>query len=276
MKTLSISFVLVLFMLLNVSVVSADPLLAAFNRTGFDDVAIWPGPCGQSLSAVTATSSGGIGVTATNTEAQGSIAQMKQYEPWCDGGTWMGNFAQGNSLLWTQGLGTIELVLTQAVFGIGTQFQSNAISGSFTARLTVYDENTLLGSVTSAGQAGYLGDNSAIFLGIFGTNITRAVLSLDSCTLNCNDFAINQMSLQTISTVPEASSIWLLGIGVLGLVSCRRFRVDRTAAPFAYSLSTSSLCRHFPKDLLFLRAGGKLRNLANLDLIQLLSPRRYF
>jgi hypothetical protein len=49
-----------------------------------------------------------------------------------------------------------------------------------------------------------------------------------SCTQDCADFAINQMTLGGgMTTVPEPSSLLLMGSGLLGLVGVvrRRFLV---------------------------------------------------
>jgi Big-like domain-containing protein len=124
------------------------------------------------------------------------------------GSGWLGNFASGDNILWTNNNGPLTLVFDRGYATVGAQIQTDFF-GAFTARITAYNGTKLLGSVTENGNSTSAGDNSAIFIGVStGTVqlITKVVFSVTSCSNACANFAINQLSLTFQSTKTSLAS----------------------------------------------------------------------
>ena len=102
--------------------------------------------------------------------------------------------------------GPVSLAFQHAVWGVGTQIESTW-KGDFTAFVSAYDaNNNLLGTFTEAGVSNQQGDNSAIFIGVWSTsdNIARVTFGLTAAPQRTTaDFAINQVSLRTVSGAPS-------------------------------------------------------------------------
>ena len=205
-------------------------LVMSTSRSDFSDIALWPTTCTPGLSSVSTVSSGGIGLTATTTGAINTTTQRNgNGSGGCSYDGWFGNFAPGDGLVWSrdiqadEGTGPITLTPSQAVTGIGAQFMAD-FYGAFVARLEAFSGAASLGFFTIPGVANGNADNSAVFLGVYdtsGATITSAVLSLVSCSFECADFTINQVSL-----VPEPGILALLSLGMFAL----GFRNRRNAA----------------------------------------------
>lgn len=112
---------------------------------------------------------------------------------------WPGNFAPGEAILWTDNQdphdGPLRVKVQEPVSAIGAQVQILA-EGPFTAVLTVYDSaGQLVAELTRKGQSTSAGDDSAIFLGVQGPDISCIEYSIaDPCP---RGFAINRLSVTT-------------------------------------------------------------------------------
>jgi hypothetical protein len=223
-RAISLAAVLVLFTLLSAR---ADVMAGSTNRTLFDgnDFVDWGvlGPENTVLpNPFTVNSNGGLGVDVS--EPSGNARRVDQ-SPAGGGGTWNGNFAPGDELIWTEnapgggGSGPVTMDFALPIFGGGAQIQINQHFGqvlNFVATIDAYDGGTLLGTFTEDGLSQFTADNTAIFIGIqdlSGAGITRLVINATGGPFP-NDFAINRLDLLT--SVPEPSS-YLLLLTALGI-----------------------------------------------------------
>ena len=129
--------------------------------------------------------------------------------------------------MWTNspGQGPLVLQFKTPIAEVGAQIQSD-FYGPFVAGIAAYDVNSnLLGFFTEAGFSNANGDGSAIFLGINDDvpEIGSIAYSIVSCTNDCNDFAISQVTTSTAT--PEPGTLALLGSSVLGLSGFLRRRL---------------------------------------------------
>lgn len=204
--------------------ISAVTTPGGLGPTDFID---WGRLAGGGATPISVTSN--LGGSATLTSAGGSLSRNTQ------GSGWGGNFANGDELLWTGGIGPdITITFAAPVAGVGTQWQANYF-GAFGANLKAYDAlDNLLGTVTADGFSTTMGDGSAIFLGVLSgsVNISKLVLALDYATSAPQDFAINRLLLTGTSggggVVPEPAT-WAMLIAGFGLVGAAlRRRATRT------------------------------------------------
>ena len=138
-----------------------------------------------------------------------------------EGGSWGGNFAPGDHLLFTGnttnlGNGPITVVFGAPVSAAGYQIEAYT-GGPFTARLEAFDSaNNDLGFVTQSGTSSS-GNNTAAFIG--GTrptnDIKRIVISLDSSSGDPTSFGINRLDFRAVANTPEPGELALL----IGLVA---------------------------------------------------------
>jgi hypothetical protein len=158
----------------------------------------------------TILSSAGRSISVSKTIAD-SFNEVVQC-PSSTGCSWDGNFAPGDSVLWTFDLGTkldnpITLNFgTTAVAAGGAQIQMD-YEEPFTAQVEAFDATgKSLASFTEKGTSTHAADNSAIFIGVSsGTaNISQIALSI-KVGESRGDFAINKFDFRT-STLAAATS----------------------------------------------------------------------
>lgn len=209
------------FVLVALTLAQADSLVITRPTNGTDSVdwsQLGPSmtPINNPFSFTTANS-----VSGTGSFAGGGQGQVRQ-----QGNGWNGNFSPNDFLVWTNspGQGPLTLTFSQGYSQVGAQIQADFF-GAFVAQIC---DNGNGQCFSEAGNSNPNGDGSAIYLGIAGSNISSVTFSVLSCTQDCADFAINQMTLGGgMTTVPEPSSLLLMGSGLLGLVGVvrRRFLV---------------------------------------------------
>jgi hypothetical protein len=154
-----------------------------------------------------------------------------------EGFGWTGNFDYGESLLWTGnsnfgigGLGPMAMVFFNPVGTVGFSIQAD-FYGAFTAYLTAFDANgnPLVTYINTNGNSDGSENGSALFMGLgdlTGPNIASIEFTITSSQgpLADNDFAIDDVS---IGTVPEPSSLVLLGSRLIGLAGVARRKLGR-------------------------------------------------
>jgi hypothetical protein len=236
--------VALVFILAVYAPVQADPLTLITNRSdiGATDSIDW-GVLGKPFTTVfyptNVVSTGGVTIGISNPDMpQGGAferrdqATLAETDSITGKGGWQGNFSHLDKLLWTTAFGgPITLSFATPIRAGGAQIGAE-FSGNFVATIEAFDSmGHSLGVVTENGEAHGSntdpGDGTAIFIGVLSdqANISSLTFSLVSENpLNPpQDFAINTFSFtaspaETTTPFPEPGSLFLLGVGILGLV----------------------------------------------------------
>jgi hypothetical protein len=147
------------------------------------------------------------------------------------GGTWNGNFAAQEPLLWTRYGGPITMNFSGAPLRtFGLQIQPD-VYGRFTAYVSVLDSvGAVLATFNFTGTSTNLGNDSALFIGVGSTDASTDFHSVRVGIVtggNIRNFAINSPYFQVI---PEPGTYALGVIGTITLAGIGRRRKKMTAA----------------------------------------------
>jgi hypothetical protein len=207
----------------------AQATVTLWNGDGANDTIQWGqlGPAGTLVSTPAAVVSDN-GVTGSVNDSDGSAQRLDQ------GTDWNGNFAPGDTLLFNNYSGLINITFDTPVTAAGAQFQAN-LFGDFLARIW-YDDGTFANlGFNVSGNSNANGDDSAVFIGVISdsANIVGITYGLhftqDGPPDSTSGFAIGNVEL--IDGVPEPGTwaMMLLGFGAIGLSMRRRRRTTALA-----------------------------------------------
>ena len=158
-----------------------------------------------------------------NTGSVGLVGTLQGFYNLQQGSTWLGNFPPGMGLIYNGvafGNAATDIAATfdTGFLGAGAWIQNNYLLYPYTATIELFDVNfQSLGSYSVQVNAG-----TAIFIGAFGSSpVWAAEFEIDD-GVHAEDFAIGELRM---STIPEPSSLLLLGSSALGVAGMLRRRV---------------------------------------------------
>lgn len=162
-------------------------------------------------SPLSVSSAGGLAFAVTD---PGNFIRKDQ------GTGWNGNFNNGDQLIFGAGYqNSITVVsLSHPISGAGAQIMPDYY-GTFTATISAYNGDTLLGTFSEAGVGNFDQDGGAIFIGLFDTDaeITSIAFSVENVD-GGSGFAIDTLYMNTTGTAtPEPASLFLGAPALLGL-----------------------------------------------------------
>jgi len=214
----------VVFVLLTIDTAGAG-VLSLWDGTGANDSTSWSalGPDGTVIPhSFTATSTDGVAVSGSFAGTTGLVAIQCPAAPSC---SWTGNFAAGDTLVWTFdnsinaniGTGPLTLGLGKAVLAGGVAIQADFL-GVFTAKVEAFNGGSLIGTETVVSDL----NGDSVFIGIQDTSAEITSLVFDLTLMGCgslacgnSDFAVDTlMSLNPTAAVPGP----IAGAGLPGLI----------------------------------------------------------
>jgi len=171
---------------------------------------------GQLPSPQSWTSQSGI------TGEVGLVGTLQGFYNLQQGVSWFGGFPAGMGLVYNGAFfgntpTQIATTFDMGILGAGAWIQDNYLSDTYTASIELFDSSYQSLGVYSVAVA----PGTAIFIGAFGSSPVWAAQFDIVDQYGYEDFAIGELRL---STVPEPSSLLLMGSSVLGLAGVLRRR----------------------------------------------------
>ena len=190
------------------------------NPALFNDYVNWcQYGCGGGQFATPQTFVSNLG----NTGSVGLVGTLQGFYNLQQGTSWGGGFPSSMGLIYNGAIfgntpTGIAATFDTGVLGAGAWIQDNYLSYPYTATVELFDINYLsLGTYSVQVSAG-----NAMFIGAFGSAPVWAVQFDINDGVTGEDFAIGELRM---STVPEPSSLLLLGSSALGLAGYIRRRI---------------------------------------------------